>query len=76
MPRPVCEVRHISTLIAVVENGLAIAVVPQLTLPRSSGSVVGVPLIKPSITRTIGLIRRRGRSMSPAASLRTTSSTT
>ena len=67
IPRPVCEVRHVSTLIAVVENGLAIAVVPQLTLPRSSETVVGVPLTNPSITRTIGLIRRRGRSMSPAA---------
>lgn len=66
-PRPVCEVRHVSTLIGLVEHGLAIAVVPQLTLPRSSGSVVGVRLEKPSITRTIGLIRRSGRSLSPAA---------
>lgn len=67
-PRPLCEVRHVSTLIGVVENGLAVAVVPQLTLPRNGGSVVGVRLERPAITRTIGLLRRRGRSMSPAAS--------
>ena len=67
LPRPVCEVRHVSTLIGLVANGLAVAVVPQLTLPRDRSSVVGVKLEKPAITRTIGLIRRTGRSMSPAA---------
>ena len=67
LPRPVCEVRHVSTLIGIVENGLAIAVVPQLALPRESGAVVGVRLADPGITRTIGLVRRNGRSLSPAA---------
>lgn len=67
LPRPVCEVRHISTLIGLVEIGLAVAVVPKLTLPRSASSVVGVELTAPRVTRTIGLVRRRGRSLSPAA---------
>lgn len=67
-PRPICEVRHVSTLIGLVQSGLAIAVVPQLTLPTIPGSVVGVRLENPSISRTIGLIQRRGRSLSPAAS--------
>ena len=67
LPRPICEVRHVSTLIGLVENGLGVAVVPQLTLPRRPGSVVGVPLEKPAIGRTIGMIRRSGRSLSPAA---------
>lgn len=67
LPRPVCEVRHVSTLIGLVENGLAIAVVPQLALPRNHRSVVGVPLEKPVVTRTIGLVRRKGRTLSPAA---------
>ena len=40
LPRPVCEVRHVSTLIGIVENGLAIAVVPQLALPRERRSLV------------------------------------
>lgn len=67
LPRPVCEVRHVSTLIGLVENGLGVAVVPQLTLPRDSQLVVGVRLEQPAITRTIGMIRRTGRSLSPAA---------
>jgi DNA-binding transcriptional LysR family regulator len=67
LPRPVCEVRHVSTLIGLVENGLGVAVVPQLTLPRRSASVVGVRLEKPDIARTIGMLQRRGRSLSPAA---------
>ena len=41
LPRPVCEVRHVSTLIGMVENGLGVAVVPQLTLPPAPAAVVG-----------------------------------
>jgi DNA-binding transcriptional LysR family regulator len=67
LPRPVFEVRHVSTLIGIVEKGLAVAVVPQLTLPHAPAPVVGVPLEEPVITRTIGMLRRSGRSLSPAA---------
>jgi DNA-binding transcriptional LysR family regulator len=66
LPRPVCEVQHVSTLIGLVEAGLGIAIVPQLTVPRRPASVVGVPL-DPPVTRTIGLIQRAGRTLSPAA---------
>jgi DNA-binding transcriptional LysR family regulator len=67
LPRPVCEVRHVSTLIGIVETGWAIAVVPQLTLPNPPAPVVGVPLEGPRITRSVGMLRRAGRSLSPAA---------
>ncbi|HEY2255314.1 MAG TPA: LysR family transcriptional regulator [Variovorax sp.] len=67
LPRPICEVRHVSTLIGLVEHGLGLAVVPQLTLPRQPASVVGVRLDQPAIGRTLGIIRRSGRSLSPAA---------
>jgi len=67
LPKPVCEVRHVSTLIGLVENGLGLAVVPQLALPVGAHAVVGVPLAKPGISRTIGLLQRSGRSLSPAA---------
>jgi len=66
-PRPVCEVRHVSTLVGIVESGLAIAVVPDLALPRESTTVTGVRLVQPGISRTIGLIRRSNRTLSPAA---------
>ena len=67
LPRPVCEVQHVSTLIGLVENGLALAVVPRLALPQKAAAVVGVPLSEPAITRTIGMVTRSGRSLSPAA---------
>jgi DNA-binding transcriptional LysR family regulator len=66
LPRPVCEVQHVSTLIGLVEAGLGVAIVPQLTVPRRPAMVVGIPLV-PSVTRTIGIIRRAGRTLSPAA---------
>jgi DNA-binding transcriptional LysR family regulator len=66
LPRPVCEVRHVSTLIGLVDAGLGVAIVPQLTVPRRPATVVGIPLV-PSVTRTIGIIRRAGRTLSPAA---------
>jgi len=67
LPRPAFEVRHVSTLIGIVETGLAVAVVPQLTLPNPPAPIVGVPLEAPAITRSVGMLRRRGRSLSPAA---------
>jgi DNA-binding transcriptional LysR family regulator len=67
LPRPIIEVRHVSTLIGLVESGLALAVVPRLTLPRAPASVVGVTLEQPAISRTIAIVRRSGRSLSPAA---------
>lgn len=67
LPRPVCEVRHVSTLIGLVENGLGVAVVPRLMLPRKPATVVGVPPTQPPITRTLGVVRRSGHSLSPAA---------
>ncbi len=66
LPRPVCEVQHVSTLIGLVEAGLGVAIVPQLTVPRRPAAVVGIPL-DPPVTRTIGLIQRAGRTLSPAA---------
>lgn len=66
MPRPVCEVRHVSTLIGLVASGLGVAVVPSLTVPSRPASVVGVPL-SPTVARTIGIITRAGRTLSPAA---------
>jgi DNA-binding transcriptional LysR family regulator len=65
-PRPVCEMRHVSSLIGLVEAGLGVAVVPQLTVPRQAATVVGIPLV-PTVTRTLGIIRRAGRTLSPAA---------
>ena len=67
LPRPTIEVRHVSTLIGLVESGLGLAVVPRLTVPLRPAAVVGVKLDKPVVNRTLAIVRRRGRSLSPAA---------
>jgi len=41
--------------------------VPRLKLPRNETSIVGVRREKTTITRTIGMVQRSGRSLSPAA---------
>lgn len=59
------EVSRMSTIPSLVEAGLGVATVPQLMMPYSgSPALVCVPLVAPIITRTLGLIRKRGRSMS------------
>lgn len=62
------EVRHVSTLLGLVEAGLGIAAVPQLAMPGPGhATLVSVPLSDPTVTRTLGLVLRRGRTPSPAA---------
>lgn len=67
-PRWFCEVGYVSTLVGLVEAGLGIAVVPRLAMPlEPHPTLVSVPLVDPVIERTVGLVRRRGRILSPAA---------
>ncbi|MFO1224853.1 MAG: LysR substrate-binding domain-containing protein [Burkholderiaceae bacterium] len=62
------KVRHVSSLLGLIEAGLGVAAVPKIALPtRRSSRLVAVPLVEPRVTRTIGLIRRRGRPLAPAA---------
>lgn len=67
-PRWFCEAQHVSTLVSLVEAGVGIAAVPRMAMPpRGHLTLVSVPLIDPVITRTVGLIQRRGRLLSPSA---------
>jgi DNA-binding transcriptional LysR family regulator len=65
--QPVAEARHVQTVLGLVEAGLGVAPVPQLALHESLGALVGVPLVRPSVHRMIGLIRRQGVQLGPAA---------
>ncbi|MET0186078.1 MAG: LysR family transcriptional regulator [Achromobacter sp.] len=68
--RPQClfEANHVTTLLGMVEAGLGIAAVPRLAMPaHEHATLASVPLADPVITRQMGLIKRRGRSLSPAA---------
>ena len=67
-PVILCEVNHVSGVLALVEAGLGVAAVPGLSvLPAGQHGIVGVPLANPEIRRSLGLITRRGHSMAPAA---------
>ena len=67
-PRWFCEVRHVLTIVGLVEAGLGIAAVPRLAMPPADHPLlVSVPLVEPAVERTIGLIRLRARHLPPAA---------
>lgn len=67
-PQPVYEAQHVTTLLGLVEAGLGVAAVPSLAMPGPDHPLlVSVPLSDPVVTRRIGLIRRKGRGLSPAS---------
>lgn len=60
------EVGHLATAFRMVEAGIGISVVPALFLPQPQSGLVALPLT-PRVARGIVLLRRRNRSLSPAA---------
>ena len=63
-----CEVRHVPALITLIESGVGIGPVPRFSIPEPSHSrLVTVPLVEPKVVRMIGVIKPRGRPLSPAA---------
>jgi DNA-binding transcriptional LysR family regulator len=67
-PQAIYEAQHVTTTLGLVEAGLGVAAVPSMAMPGPGHQLlVSVPLVDPVITRIVGLIRRRGRSLSPAA---------
>ena len=64
----VCETRHVTTMLGLVEAGLGVAAVPSLAMPgRANQIFTSVPLVDPVVKRRLGIVRRRGRSLTPAA---------
>ncbi|ASV99691.1 LysR family transcriptional regulator [Paraburkholderia aromaticivorans] len=61
------ELGHSATVFGLVEAGIGVSVLPWLALPLPAGaSLVARPLV-PRAERTVELVRRRDRSLSPAA---------
>lgn len=57
-------------LVSLVEAGLGLGVVPRLAMPpRGHPSLVSIALHAPQVSRTLGLIKRRGRALTAAAQL-------
>ncbi|MDZ3991946.1 LysR family transcriptional regulator [Pseudomonas sp. Teo4] len=64
----ICETRHVTTMIGLVEAGLGIAAVPLMAMPATDHPILTrVALIEPQVMRSVGLIKRRGRTLTPAA---------
>lgn len=62
------EINHVAGAISLVAAGLGIAVLPGLAMAKDvHPQLVSVPLTDPDITRTLGLITRKGSKLQPAA---------
>ena len=58
------EVRHIPSALNMVEQGLGITLAPKLAVSKDHKLLSYRPLIDPTVTRTMGLIKRSGRELS------------
>ena len=63
------EVSHMATLLGMVEAGLGLALVPRMALALDHPTVKGIPLRNLKVERRLGLLRRRGANLRPAASI-------
>ncbi|MFJ4434032.1 LysR family transcriptional regulator [Pseudomonas sp. NPDC089395] len=64
----ICETRHVTTMIGLVEAGLGVAAVPSMAMPAGDHPILTrVALTEPKVMRSVGLIKRRGRTLTPAA---------
>ncbi len=67
-PQAIYEAQHVTTMLGLVEAGLGVAAVPSIAMPGADHPLlVSVPLVEPVVSRKVGLIRRKGRTLSPAA---------
>ncbi|MEX3556499.1 MAG: LysR substrate-binding domain-containing protein [Burkholderia gladioli] len=61
------ELGHSATVFGLVEAGVGVSVLPWLSLPLPAGSSLVARPLSPRTERTVELVRRRDRSLSPAA---------
>lgn len=69
-PRWFCEVNHVPALVSLVLAGLGVGVVPRMALPpQGQAGLAAIALTEPPVSRTLGLISRRGKALPAAAQL-------
>ena len=61
------ELGHSATVFGLVEAGVGVSVLPWLALPLPAGAAMVARPLVPRAERTVELVRRRDRSLSPAA---------
>ena len=60
------EFTHVTTLVAMAEAGLGIAILPRVAIPGKT-RLKTVKIINPALTRTVGIVKIKGHTLSPAA---------
>ena len=60
------EFTHVSTLVAMAEVGLGVGIMPKVAVPRHDALRV-LKIVRPSMSRTIGIVTIRGHTPSPSA---------
>ncbi|TFE40575.1 hypothetical protein E2553_28020 [Paraburkholderia dipogonis] len=63
-------IANTTTLLAAVEGGVGLTVLPYLAKQRYRDTLRFIPLDAPRIERTVGFVELAGRSLSPAADAR------
>jgi DNA-binding transcriptional LysR family regulator len=63
------ETEHVAGALGLVSAGLGLAALPRLSVPERHEALCRVPLVDPVVSRVVGLITRRGRPLSPTASM-------
>ncbi|NML18242.1 LysR family transcriptional regulator [Azohydromonas caseinilytica] len=61
------ETEHVAGALGLVSAGLGLAALPRLSVPPDHPSLRCVPLVEPVVSRVVGLVTRRGRTLSPTA---------
>ncbi|WP_437410674.1 LysR family transcriptional regulator [Serratia marcescens] len=61
------EIGHPATLFPMVAEGIGISIFPALALPLPEGGRLRVRRLEPEINRALMLVRRKNRSLTPAA---------
>jgi DNA-binding transcriptional LysR family regulator len=60
------EFTSVSTLVAMAEVGLGVGIMPGVAVPRNE-KLKALKIVRPSISRTIGIVTIRGHTLSPSA---------
>jgi len=58
------EVSHLATAMSLVRQRIALAVAPRLAVEVGGGDLVALPIRGPSVTRTLGVVTKRGLPLS------------
>lgn len=61
------EIGHPATLFPMVDAGIGISILPALALPLPAGRALTVRRLYPEINRSLVLVKRKNRSLTPAA---------